>query len=259
VTVKALADDHPARYRDWVEANRQIVHERSGGRVGYVHVPDMGPAGFAEFHRGFLVEYDREALLVDVRFNGGGHVSGLLLEKLARRRLGYDFARWTAPEPYPAESPRGPIVALTNEHSGSDGDIFSHAFKMLGLGPLLGKRTWGGVIGISPSHPLADGTVTTQPEYSFYFDDVGWQVENYGTDPDVEVDNAPQDYARGADPQLERAIASALELLAERPAHAPAPAARPRLAPPPLPPRNGLAAEPPRQRSARGTARRRRA
>jgi tricorn protease len=259
VTVKALADDHPARYRDWVEANRQLVHERSGGRVGYVHVPDMGPAGFAEFHRGFLVEYDREALLVDVRFNGGGHVSGLLLEKLARRRLGYDFARWTAPEPYPAESPRGPIVALTNEHSGSDGDIFSHAFKMLGLGPLLGKRTWGGVIGISPSHPLADGTVTTQPEYSFYFDDVGWQVENYGTDPDVEVDNAPQDYARGADPQLERAIASALKLLAERPAHAPAPAARPRLAPPPLPPRNGLAAEPPRQRTARGIARRRRA
>ena len=88
---------------------------------------------------------------------------------------------------------------------------------MLKLGPLVGKRTWGGVIGIWPRHPLADGTVTTQPEFSFFFDDVGWRVENYGTDPDIEVDNAPQDYARGADPQLDRAIAIALDLLAERP------------------------------------------
>jgi tricorn protease len=255
VAVRALAGERPARYRDWVEANRQAVHEQTGGRVGYLHVPDMGPDGFAEFHRGFLVEYDREALIVDVRHNGGGHVSGLLLEKLARRRLGYDFGRWTAPEPYPAESPRGPLVALTNEHSGSDGDIFSHAFKMLRLGPLLGKRTWGGVIGISPSHALADGTLTTQPEYSFYFDDVGWQVENYGTDPDLEVDNAPQDYARGVDSQLERAIATALALLVERPAHAPAPAARPQLAPPALPPRNGLTAAPARRRGRARTPR----
>src|SRR5688500_472612 len=108
---------------------------------------------------------------------------------------------------------------------------------MLKLGPLIGKRTWGGVIGIAPRHTLADGTVTTQPEYSFAFDDVGWRVENYGTDPDVEVDNAPQDYARGADPQLERAIAKALELLAERPPHTPNPVERPRLAGPKLGPR----------------------
>jgi tricorn protease len=141
------------------------------------------------------------------------------------------------PEPYPQESPRGPLVALTNEHAGSDGDMFSHAFKMLRLGPLVGKRTWGGVIGIWPRHPLADGTVTTQPEFSFFFDDVGWGVENYGTEPDVEVDNAPQDYARGADPQLERAIAEALALLGARPPHAPRPTPHPRLAPAPLPPR----------------------
>ena len=237
-SVRALSGERPARYRDWVVANRRTVHDRTGGRVGYLHIPDMGPDGYAEFHRGFLTEYDREALIVDVRFNGGGHVSGLLLQKLARRRLGYDFPRWGTPVPYPEESPRGPIVAITNAQAGSDGDIFSHAFKMLRLGTLIGKRTWGGVIGIEPRHALADGTVTTQPEFSFMFDDVGWRVENYGTDPDIEVDIAPQDYAAGVDPQLDRAIELALEHLAASPPHTPNPPERPRLTPPRLAPRS---------------------
>ncbi|GAA3097731.1 S41 family peptidase [Streptosporangium carneum] len=237
VTVRAVGDEQPGRYRDWVEANRAHCHERSGGRVGYLHIPDMGPDGYAEFHRGFLTEHDREGLVVDVRFNGGGHVSALLLEKLARRRLGYNFPRWGVPEPYPDESPRGPMVAVTNEWAGSDGDIFSHTFKLLGLGPLIGKRTWGGVIGIWPRHQLADGTVTTQPEFSFAFDDVGWRVENYGTDPDIEVDITPQDYARGVDTQLDKAIEVALERLIMYPPHTPNPADRPRLSIPRLPPR----------------------
>src|SRR5262249_22590047 len=139
VVVKTIADERAARYRDWVEGNRHAVHEATDGRVGYVQIPDMGADGYGEFHRGSLLEYDRDALIVDLRFNGGGHVSGLLLEKLARRRLGYDVSRWKQPEPYPSESPRGAVVALTNEYAGSDGDIFSHAFKMLKLGPLLGK------------------------------------------------------------------------------------------------------------------------
>jgi tricorn protease len=244
VTVKALADERPARYRDWVATNRQHVHQATAGRVGYIHVPDMGPEGYAEFHRGFLVEYDRDALIVDVRVNGGGHVSGLLLEKLARKRVGYDFPRWASPKPYPDESPAGPMVALTNELAGSDGDIFSHTFKMLKLGPLVGKRTWGGVIGIWPRHRLVDGTVTTQPEFSFFFDDVGWRVENYGTDPDIEVDNAPQDYARRADPQLDKAIEVALDLLAKRPPHRPRPTDRPRRSPPVLAPRAAVSRQP---------------
>jgi tricorn protease len=237
VTVRALADERPARYRDWVEANRAVTHERTGGRVGYLHIPDMMGHGFAEFHRGFLAELDREAIVVDVRHNRGGHVSALLLEKLARRRLGYDFPRRGVPEPYPYEAPRGTLVALTNEHAGSDGDIFSHAFKQLGLGKLVGKRTWGGVIGIWPRHALADGTMTTQPEFSFAFDDVGWRVENYGTNPDIDVDIAPQDYAKELDPQLDQAIECALAALAERPAHTPNLADRPRLGRPSLPPR----------------------
>ena len=219
--VRPLADEHPLRYREWVNANRDLVHERGAGRVGYLHIPDMIASGFAEFHRGLLTEYDYEALVVDVRYNRGGHVSGLLLQKLARRRLAYDFSRWGDPQPYPAESPRGAMVMVTNEHAGSDGDIVSHAFKQLGLGPLIGHRTWGGVIGINPRHLLADGTTTTQPEFAFAFDNVGWGVENYGTDPDIEVDNAPHDYARGFDAQLERGIVEALAELERKPAHSP--------------------------------------
>lgn len=237
VGVRAIGDEHPGRYRDWVEANRRTVHEATDGQVGYIHVPDMMWDGFAEFHRAFLVEYDRDGLIVDVRYNGGGAVSGLLLQKLARRRVGYDFSRWRPPDEYPAQSPRGPMVALTNEWAGSDGDIFSHTFKLMKLGPLIGKRTWGGVIGISPRHALADNTVTTQPEYSFFFDDVHWGVENYGTDPDIEVDIAPQDFARGIDPQLDRAIATVLERIKTEPPHAPSEVPRPVLAAPKLPPR----------------------
>jgi tricorn protease len=239
VTVKAVVSERAARYREWVDAKRRYVHEATGGRVGYLHIPDMGRDGFAEFHRGFLAEHDRDALVIDVRANGGGNVSGLLLQKLARRRVGYSFSRWEAPRPYPDESPAGPLVALTDERAGSDGDIFSHTFKLLGLGPLVGKRTWGGVIGIRMRHRLADGTLTTQPEFSHFFDDVGWRVENYGTDPDIEVDNAPQDYLAGHDRQLERAVEVAQELLAERPPHRPQPTERPQLARPRLAPRPG--------------------
>ncbi|HEY8314878.1 MAG TPA: PDZ domain-containing protein [Candidatus Baltobacteraceae bacterium] len=207
VTVKALESEQALRYRAWVDANRRYVHEHTEGKIGYVHIPDMGPWGFSEFHRGYLSEYDRSGLIVDVRYNRGGHVSPLLLEKLARKRVGYDIGRYSSkPVPYPPESVGGPIVAITNQNAGSDGDIFSHCFKLMKLGPLVGKRTWGGVIGINPYHRLVDGTITTQPEYSFWFKDVGWKVENYGTDPDYDVDVSPQDYRDGKDPQLDFAL-----------------------------------------------------
>ena len=215
--MKTLKSEIPLRYRAWVEANRAWVHKHSGGKVGYVHIPNMGPDGFAEFHRYYFAEVDHDGLLVDVRHNGGGHVSQLLLEKLARRRLGYDVNRYGAPSPYPSDAPMGPMVALTDEWAGSDGDIFSHCFKLMKLGPLVGKRTWGGVVGIWPRHALVDGCVTTQPEFSFWFHDVGYAVENYGTDPDVEVENRPQDYAAGKDPQLERGVAEVMRLLKANP------------------------------------------
>ena len=237
VIVKTLRDERALRYRNWVDANRKLVHDRTDGRVGYVHIPDMGPAGFAEFHRGYLAEFNREGLIVDARYNRGGHVSALLLEKLGRKRVGYDIPRHGLPRPYPDESVAGPLVGLTNQFAGSDGDIFSHCFKLYKLGPMVGKRTWGGVIGIWPQHPLVDGTITTQPEFSFWFTDVGWKVENYGTDPDFDIDVAPHDYRDGKDPQMEKALELVLAALREHPVKLPSFDGRPNLAPPKLPPR----------------------
>jgi tricorn protease len=237
VVVRTIGNDRGARYRDWVSANRTRVLQATDGRCGYVHVPDMGPGGYADFHRDYLTQSDLGALLVDVRFNGGGHVSQLLLEKLARKRLGYSVPRYGTPKAYPRHSVAGPMVALTNERAGSDGDIFSHCFKGMELGPLIGMRTWGGVIGIWPRHALIDGAITTQPEFSFWFHDVGWGVENHGTDPDQVVDIAPQDHLAGQDPQLEAGIAAILLALDKVDETLPVFDGRPNLARPPLPKR----------------------
>lgn len=216
ITVETLQNDKNLIYRSWVEKNREYVHNKTDGKVGYLHIPDMGPRGYSEFHRLFPFEVDKDGLIVDVRYNGGGHVSELLLEKLARKRIGYDKPRRGVIKSYPEESVNGPMVAITNENAGSDGDIFSHAFKLYGLGPLLGTRTWGGVVGIEIRKPLVDGTIITQPEFAFWFKDVGWNVENYGTDPTIEVENLPQDYPAEMDKQLDTAIEEALRLLKEK-------------------------------------------
>ena len=223
VVVRTLNQEFNLRYRDWVERNRTWVHDASKGRVGYVHVPNMGPGGYAEFHRYYLSEVNRPGLLVDVRYNGGGHVSQLILEKLLRKRIGYDANRWAEPTPYPSDAPMGPMAALTNEYAGSDGDIFSHCFKLTGLGPLIGKRTWGGVVGIWPRHILVDGSLTSQPEFAFWFQDVAWAVENYGTDPDIEVEIRPQDWAAGLDPQLARGVVEVEKLIGRMNPTAPQP------------------------------------
>jgi tricorn protease len=214
ITVTTMFNDAMARYREWVESNRARIHKSSDGKIGYIHVPDCGPFGYSEFHRSFLTEVDKDGLIIDVRFNGGGNVSQKLMEKLRRRRIAWCTSRWGKPTSGPF-NPAGPMAAITNECAGSDGDIFSHTFKMFGLGPLIGKRTWGGVIGISPSQFLLDGTITTQPEYSFWFNDVGWEVENYGTEPDIEVDIMPSDYKAGRDPQIDRAVKEVLQQIKE--------------------------------------------
>ncbi len=238
VVVKTMMNQNSLFYRAWVESNRRYVHEKSGGKVGYVHVPDMGTDGFSEFHRLFLTESRFDALLVDVRYNGGGHVSPLLLEKIKRTPNAWVATRWSKqPEAYPDCAVAGPKCALTNEYAGSDGDIFSHSFKMMGIGKLLGKRTWGGVVGINSQYSLADGAVTTQPEYSFWFKDVGWGVENYGTDPDIEIDIKPQDYVAGKDPQLDGAIEHLLDEMKKNPVFRPQLDKRPDLSLPKIPPR----------------------
>ena len=234
--VKTLSFESKLLYRNWVEKNRDFVHKAGKGKIGYIHIPNMGNDGFAEFHRTYLSEFQFDGLIVDVRYNGGGYVSQLLLEKLNRKIIGYDTIRWSKDAAtYPSEAVHGPIVALTNEFAGSDGDIFSHSFKLMKIGKLLGKRTWGGVIGINGQYSLVDGTITTQPEYSFWFKDVQWGVENYGTDPDIEIDNTPMDYVKGKDNQLEKALEFALEELRKKPVVKPKFDKRPNLALPKLP------------------------
>jgi tricorn protease len=219
--VVPLEDEEPLRYHAWVADRRAYVHEKSGGRLGYLHVPDMVGSGWAQLHRDLRVEVVREGLVVDVRENRGGHTSQLVVEKLARRIVGWDLPRGMRPYSYPEDAPRGPVVAVANEFSGSDGDIVNAAIKALGIGPVVGTRTWGGVIGIDSKYRLVDGTLVTQPKYAFWLEGYGWGVENHGVDPDVEVVTAPQDYAAGRDPQLDEAIRLALAALEETPAKQP--------------------------------------
>ncbi|GGS14400.1 S41 family peptidase [Actinokineospora fastidiosa] len=227
VVVEPLLDDEPLRYQAWVADRRAHVHAASDGRVGYLHVPDMIASGWAQFHRDLRMEMRREGIVVDLRENRGGHLSQLIIEKLARRIVGWGRARdGYYLETYPADAPRGPVVAVADEFSGSDGDIVNAAIKALGIGPIVGTRTWGGVVGIDMRYRLVDGTMVTQPRYATWMQGYEWGVENHGVDPDVEVPITPQDHAAGRDPQLDTAVRIALETLAERPA----------LTPPDIPP-----------------------
>ncbi|KAA2255644.1 peptidase S41 [Solihabitans fulvus] len=219
VVVVPLADEEQLRYHAWVAGRRAHVHERSDGKVGYLHVPDMTAVGWAQLHRDLRLELQREALVVDVRDNRGGHTSQLVIEKLARRIVGWDRIRGHRDAAsYPQDAPRGPIVAVADEYSASDGDVVTAAIKAMGIGPVVGTRTWGGVVGIDSRYSLVDGTEVTQPRYALWLEGQGWGVENHGVDPDVEVVVSPRDWAAGADPQLDTAVRMALEALAERPA-----------------------------------------
>ena len=227
VVVVPLQDDMLLRYHDWVANRRAYVLAQSEGRLGYLHVPDMVANGWAQLHRDLRVEVQREGLIVDLRENRGGHLSQLVVEKLGRTIIGWQVTRnGHLAESYPGDAPRGPVVAVANEFSGSDGDIVNAAIKTLGIGPVVGVRTWGGVIGIDMRYHLVDGTLVTQPRYATWMRDSEWGMENHGVDPDVEVVMTPQDHAAGRDPQLDTAIRLALETLAEHPA----------ATPPPLPP-----------------------
>ncbi|HEX9031999.1 MAG TPA: S41 family peptidase [Streptosporangiaceae bacterium] len=233
-----LSDERRLRYQDWVAGRRRAVRELSDGRLGYLHVPDMMSEGWSDFHRDLRAEMHKQGLIVDVRANRGGHTSELIVEKLARRVIGWDVPRNARPSSYPQQAPRGPVVAITDESAGSDGDIVTAAIKIMGVGPVVGTRTWGGVIGIAGFHELVDGTSMTFPKYSFWFGELGWGVENYGVDPDVEVLISPDDWAAGTDTQLEAAVALALRALEERPAATPPGTSdRPSRRRPPLPPR----------------------
>ncbi|MFG2682788.1 S41 family peptidase [Streptomyces sp. NPDC048392] len=238
VAVVPLVDERPLRYQDWVAKRREVVRELSGGRCGYLHIPDMGGSGWAQFNRDLRMEVSRPALLVDVRGNAGGHISELVVEKLTRTILGWDLTRDAQPVSYTSDAPRGPVVAVADEATSSDGDMITAAFKLLRLGPVVGQRTWGGVVGMTGRHRLGDGTVITVPMNAAWFDAYGWSVENHGVAPDVEALRTPLDWAEGRYTMLDEAVRLALELLETNPpATPPGYDAVPDRSRPPLPPR----------------------
>jgi tricorn protease len=207
VTVVPTADEAPLYYLAWVQKNIDYVRKETSGEVGYLHIPDMGQPGLNEFTKLYFPQIRTKALIVDVRGNGGGFVSPLVIERLRRAFVMIGIARNATPQPDPAHSFMGPMVTLIDEFSASDGDIFPYRFKALGLGKLIGKRTWGGVVGIRDSLPLVDGGQFFKPEFGLYSKDgKEWLIEGHGVDPDIAVDNDPAKEFRGEDQQLERAI-----------------------------------------------------
>jgi tricorn protease len=207
ITVVPTADESPLYYLDWVQHNIDYVNKKTGGQVGYIHIPDMGQPGLNEFTKRYFPQIRKKGLIVDVRGNGGGFVSPLVIERLRRALVMVEMSRNGVPRTDPPQTFLGPMVTLINEFSASDGDIFPYRFKTLGLGKLIGKRTWGGVIGIRDPLPLLDGGQLFRPEFAPYSKDgKDWIIEGHGVDPDIVVDNDPGKEFKGEDQQLDRGI-----------------------------------------------------
>jgi len=205
-------------YLAWVAHNRDYVTQKTGGRIGYIHIPDMGADGIREFIKYYYPQIRKEGLIVDVRGNGGGNVSQMIINRMRATLLGTDFARnRDGASTYPGATFVGPMVCLINETSASDGDIFPYMFRQAGLGPLIGKRTWGGVVGITGHGPLLDGGQVFVPEFGTASADGHWVIEGHGVDPDIEVENDPRDVIAGKDAQLDRAIAEVTKALETHP------------------------------------------
>ena len=214
VVVVPIETENALYYYDWVEGNIAKVDKATGGRVGYIHIPNMGVDGLNEFVKHFYPQLRKEALIIDVRGNGGGNVSPMIIDRLARQMVMMEMGRNEIGRPDPAAVFVGPKVCLADEFSASDGDIFPYRFKFLKLGTLIGKRTWGGVVGIRGSLPLLDGGFLNKPEFAPYSaDGKGWIIEGTGVEPDIVVDNDPAREYAGIDDQLNKAIAVALEEL----------------------------------------------
>ncbi|MFL6529856.1 MAG: S41 family peptidase [Chthoniobacterales bacterium] len=207
VTVVPIADESPLYYIAWVQKNVDYVSKKTNGQVAYIHIPDMGQPGLNQFTKQYFPQIRKDALIVDVRGNGGGFVSSLVIERLRRAWVMVGHQRNATPRTDPPQTFIGPMVTLCNEFSASDGDIFPYRFKSLGMGKLIGKRTWGGVTGIRNALPMTDGGVLNRPEFGLFTKDgKEWPIEGHGVDPDIVVDNDPAKEFKGEDQQLDRAI-----------------------------------------------------
>jgi tricorn protease len=227
VQVVVMGSEQHLRYCDWVRTRREIALEKSGGRIGYIHLPDMGTEGLVEFIEAFYPQVHKDALIIDCRYNGGGNVSQMVMDRLSREVWAFMKPRRNESSTYPAQTHMGPKVLLTNYFAGSDGDIGPQSFRLLGIGPIIGTRSWGGVVGIRSDKPFIDGGMSTQPEFAWWEPGSGWTLENRGVDPDVTLDILPPDSAAGNDPQLDAAIAHLLGELSRNPVVRPQPPAFP--------------------------------
>jgi tricorn protease len=220
ITIKAISwmHDRNLRYVDWVESRRKLTLKLSGGKVGYIHLPDMSGAGLIAFYKMWYPQLHKKAMIIDVRSNGGGFVSQLIIQKLMRRIWAFFKAR-NAPisENVPQFTFHGHLAALSNANTGSDGDIFCKSFQLNDLGPVIGTRTWGGVVGIRMLGRTIDQGMTTQPEYAWWTPSVGWNIENHGITPDIFVDNTPSELERDIDRQLQTAVEWLLKQLEKDP------------------------------------------
>ncbi len=217
VVVEPMSSDRDLRYSDWVRRNREAVAEQTDGKIGYIHIPDMSTGGLVEFNTWFYPQLRKEGMVVDVRWNGGGFVSQMILERFRRHVLSFDRSRGGSVDYYPSMTLNGPFVVLTNEHAGSDGDIFPAAVQLEELAPVIGKRSWGGVVGIRMDKRFVDGGMLSEPEFAWWDPKLGWELENRGVDPDIVVENMPQDVAKDVDAQLARGIQEVLSLHAKNP------------------------------------------
>jgi len=225
IQVTPIGDESAVRYLDWVEATRRKVAEATGGRVAYMHVPNTSIAGLIQFDKYLTAQAGMDAIIVDERFNYGGMIPDFYTEKLKRQLLGLVAPREGKDFRWPPVAIYGPKVLLINEHAGSGGDAFPLYFKQEKIGPMVGTRTWGGLIGISRQVPLMDGGFVTAPEFAFWSTENGgqWVVENYGVDPAYDVQQRPDLVVKGQDPQLEKAIELVLEGLKSYKAPGPRP------------------------------------
>jgi tricorn protease len=214
VVVKCLADETELRYRAWVEERRARVDEASHGRIGYIYVQSTGTDAQNELVRQFIAQRTKDGLIIDERFNSGGQIPDRFIELLNRPPLSYWAVRDSGSRQWPPVAHRGPKAMLINGWSGSGGDAFPFYFREAGLGPLIGTRTWGGLIGISGAPALVDGGVVTVPTFRMYDPKGAWFAEGHGVDPDIAVAEDPTALARGTDPQLERAIEEVTRQLA---------------------------------------------
>ncbi len=221
-TVKPVRSEGPLRYRAWVAANREKVEKATGGRIAYIHVPNTSMQGVIEFTRQYYPQVDKQGIIVDERFNGGGFIPDFFIDRLRRTTVSYWSTRDGDDFRTSPNAIDGPKCILVNQYAGSGGDCFPYFFRQAGLGPVIGKRTWGGLVGISHSLPLVDGGAVTMPDFGFWDLEGRWAVENHGVDPDIEVENAPDAMVAGHDPQLEKAIEYSLEQLRTNPPKKPA-------------------------------------